>query len=110
MMHRNLYFCGMIIYNETIIVDESIYRNWLHWMQSVHIPAVMATGYFDSYKILQVLDSPNEGVTYCIQYQAKNIESYNQFNSKHQLALQAAHQQKFENQFVSFNTLMQTVN
>ena len=99
----------MIVYNETIIVDEGIYKEWLHWMQTVHIPAVMATGHFDSYKVLKVLDSPNEGVTYCVQYNATTLDAYNQFNAKHQLELQAAHQQKFENQFVLFNTLMQTV-
>lgn len=99
----------MIIYNETIIVDESIYKEWLNWIQSVHIPAVLATGLFESHRILKVLDSPNEGVTYCIQYHAKTRENYNQFNNKHQLALQATHQQKFENQFVMFNTLMETV-
>lgn len=100
----------MIIYNETIIVDEAIYKQWLSWMQSVHIPAVMATGLFNSHRILKVLDSPNEGVTYCIQYIAKTLEDYNQFKNKHQLALQLVHQQKFENQFVMFHTLMENVN
>lgn len=99
----------MIVYNETIIVDEGIYKEWLHWMQAVHIPAVMATGYFDSYRVLNVLDSPNDGVTYCIQYHANTLEDYNQFNSKHHQQLQAAHQQRFENMFVMFNTLMHTV-
>jgi hypothetical protein len=100
----------MIIYNETIIVDESIHQQWLSWMKSEHIPKVMKTGYFNSYKILNVLDSPNEGVTYCVQYLTDSREKYNQFNTHHFLSLQAAHQQKFENQFVLFNTLMQSVN
>ena len=104
-----MYFCRMIIYNETIIVDEGIYKEWLNWMQTVHIPAVMATGHFDSYRVLNVLDSPNEGVTYCIQYQASTLENYNKFNTEHQQSLQAAHQQRFENMFVMFNTIMQTV-
>jgi len=99
----------MIIYNETIIVDEGIYKEWLNWMQAEHIPAIMATGYFDSYRVLNVIDSPNEGVTYCIQYHANDLESYNEFNSKHQQRLQETHQQRFENMFVMFNTLMQTV-
>ncbi len=99
----------MIVYNETIIVDEGIYKEWLHWMQTVHIPAVMATGYFDSYRVLNVLDSPNEGVTYCIQYHANSREDYDEFNAAHQQQLQAAHQQRFEKMFVMFNTLMQTV-
>jgi hypothetical protein len=100
----------MIIYNETIIVDEGIHKQWLSWMQTEYIPQVMKTGYFNSYKILNVLDSPNEGVTYCVQYLTDSREKYNQFNLHHFLGLQATHQQKFENQFVLFNTLMQTVN
>lgn len=100
----------MIIYNETIIVDEGIHKQWLSWMQTEYIPQVMKTGYFNSYKILNVLDSPNEGVTYCVQYLTDSQEKYNQFNLHHFLGLQATHQQQFENQFVLFNTLMQTVN
>ncbi len=100
----------MIIYNETIIVDEGIHKQWLSWMQTEYIPMVMKTGHFNSYKILNVLDSPNEGVTYCIQYLTDDREKYNLFNDKHLQELQTIHQQKFENQFVLFNTLMQTVN
>ncbi len=100
----------MIIYNETIIVDESIYNEWLNWMETTHIPAVMATGLFNSYRILKVIDSPNEGVTHCIQYNAPTLENYTQFKNTHQLSLQAIHQQKFENKFVMFNTIMQSLN
>ena len=99
----------MIVYNETVIVDEAIHRQWLSWMQQHYIPLVMATGHFNSYKILNVLDSPNEGVTYCVQYLADSRETYNKFADQHQQALQAVHFQQFENQFVLFTTLMQTV-
>ena len=78
-------------------------------MQNEYIPMVMNTGYFKSYNILNVIDSPNEGVTYCIQYLADKLENFNNFNNKHLQALQAIHQQRFENQLVLFNTLMQTV-
>jgi hypothetical protein len=99
----------MIIFNDTVIIEEAIHQKWLKWMQEVHIPAVMATGYFNSYKVLNVIDSPNEGVTYCIQYETDNIQNFNQFYTKHLHQLQAAHNEQFENQFVLFNTLMQTV-
>ena len=99
----------MIVYNETVIVDEAVHRQWLNWMQQEYIPKVMATGHFNRYTILNVLDSPNEGVTYCIQYFADNRDSYNKFVAGHLQQLQALHFQKFENQFVMFNTLMQTV-
>ena len=99
----------MIIFNDTVIVEESVHERWLQWVQQVHIPAVMASGYFQSFKILTVIDSPNEGVTYCVQYFAENIENFNQFYNKHFHQLQAIHNHEFENQFVIFNTLMKTV-
>jgi len=99
----------MIVYNETVIVDEAIHRQWLSWMQQEYIPRVMATGHFNRHTILNVLDSPNEGVTYCVQYFANTRQDYNKFMAGHLPQLQALHLQKFENQFVMFNTLMQTV-
>ena len=99
----------MIIFNDTIIVEEAIHEKWLKWMQEVHIPAVMATGYFNSFQILNVIDSPNEGVTYCIQYLTGNLENFNHFYTKHLHQLQDIHNQQFENQFVLFNTQMKTV-
>jgi hypothetical protein len=99
----------MIIYNETIIIDEAIYPEWLNWMQAVHIPAVMATGLFESYKILKVIDSPNEGVTCCIQYNTGTPEKFNEFYSKHLHALQSAHHQRYENKYVLYNTLMESI-
>jgi len=99
----------MIIFNDTVIVEEAIHQKWLKWIKEVHIPAVMETGHFKSYQILNVIDSPNEGVTYCIQYRAEGLSDFNQFYNKHLHRLQEAHNAEFENQFVIFNTLMQTV-
>ncbi|HVW96549.1 MAG TPA: DUF4286 family protein [Mucilaginibacter sp.] len=99
----------MIIFNDTVIIEESVHEKWLDWMQQVYIPAVMETGYFKSYQVLNVIDSPNEGVTYCVQYYAETIDDFNQFYGKHLHQLQELHNNEFENQFVMFNTLMKTV-
>ncbi|GAA4325130.1 hypothetical protein GCM10023149_27240 [Mucilaginibacter gynuensis] len=99
----------MIIYNETIIVEETTHQEWLTWIQQTHIPKVMETGLFTSFRILTVLDSPNEGVTYCIQYDAENMDNVGTYYNNHHPDIQAAHQQKFENKFVMFSTLMQEV-
>jgi len=99
----------MIVYNETVIVDEAVHTQWLKWMQQDYIPQVMATGHFNRFNILTVLDSPNEGVTYCIQYFADNRDEYNKFQQEHLQGLHTLHYQKFENQFVMFNTLMKAV-
>src|ERR1700761_6865597 len=99
----------MIVYNETIIVEDAIHAEWLSWMKTEYIPMVMQTGLFHSYNILNVINSPNEGVTYCIQYLTDSLENYNHFDINHLQGLQAMHHLRFENQFVLFNTLMQTV-
>ncbi|RVU01570.1 DUF4286 family protein [Mucilaginibacter limnophilus] len=99
----------MIVYNETAIVEEASAPEWLSWMQQVHIPNVMATGFFTSYQVLNVMDSPNEGVTYCVQYHARNMDDFQDFYTGHLQGLQQIQQNQFENKFVLFSTIMQTV-
>ncbi|MBT6516091.1 MAG: DUF4286 family protein, partial [Crocinitomicaceae bacterium] len=36
----------MIVYSVTVKVNQEIEENWLRWMKEVHIPDVMATGFF----------------------------------------------------------------
>ncbi|MBS7566137.1 DUF4286 family protein [Mucilaginibacter sp. Bleaf8] len=97
----------MIIYNETFVVEEAVHQQWLQWMKEEHIPAVIKTGCFESYKILAVLDSPNEGVTYCIQYLTPDINRYQEFVAQYAQQLHIRHHQQFENRYVLFNSLMQ---
>jgi hypothetical protein len=99
----------MIVYNDTIIIEEPLQEEWLTWIKQVHIPAIMATGHFSSYKILTVIDSPNEGVTYCIQYNADSLDQFQQFYLNHLHKFQEAHRERFDEKFVMFNTLMEVV-
>jgi hypothetical protein len=59
--------------------------------------------------LLKVLDSPNEGVTYCTQYVVDNLENYNQYTEVYASALQADLNEKFKNRFVAYRTLMEFV-
>ena len=99
----------MILYNVTLILEEAIANDWLDWMQAVHIPAVMKTEKFVSYRLLKVLDSPNEGVTYCTQYVADSEENYHQYLAEFAPALQQELNAKFANKFVAYRTLMEFV-
>ena len=99
----------MILYNVTAILDEDIQTDWLHWMKQRHIPEVMDTACFVSYRILKVLDSPNEGVTYCIQYVADNIEDYNRYLMNFAPALRNSFPERFSNKFVIYRTLMEYI-
>ena len=99
----------MILYNVTIILDEDIHDDWLRWMKTEHVKDVMNTGYFASNRILRVLDSPNEGITYCIQYIADSMEKYNEYKQKHAARLQVDCPEQFLNKFVAFQTVMEFI-
>ena len=99
----------MLLYNVTLILDDAAVEEWLQWMQQSHIPEVMATGMFVSNRLLKVLDSPNEGVTYCAQYVAETLENYNEYQSKFAPELQERLNSKFKNRFVAYRTLMEFV-
>ncbi|KQM66381.1 hypothetical protein ASE74_08220 [Pedobacter sp. Leaf216] len=99
----------MFLYNVTLILDEAAAEDWLQWMQDIHIPKVMATELFVSHRLLKVVDSPNEGVTYCAQYVAETLDNYNQYQEIFAPALQAELNERYKNQFVAYRTLMEFV-
>lgn len=99
----------MILYNVTIILDEDIHQEWLQWVNNSHINEVMNTGYFVSSRILKVLDSPNEGITYCIQYIADSLGKYNEYRQKHSNKHQTDIPEQFLNKLVSFQTIMEFI-
>jgi len=99
----------MFLYNVTLILDDAAAEEWLQWMQEIHIPEVLATGMFVSNRLLKVVDSPNEGVTYCVQYIAETLENYNEYQKTYAPVLQEKLNEKFKNRFVAYRTLMEYV-
>lgn len=99
----------MILYNVTIILDEEIHENWLKWLKNENLQEIMNTGFFISYRILKVLDSPNEGLTYCIQFIADSAEKYYEFLQINPKLLQTNIPSEFQNKFVVFSTLMEFI-
>lgn len=99
----------MILYNVTIILDSEIQSEWLNWIQKKHIPQILETGYFASSRILKVLDSPNEGVTYCVQFIADSIQNVNDFKEKHGQFMEALSPASFNNKHVIFATAMEFI-
>lgn len=99
----------MLLYNVTFIIEESSAEAWLQWMQESHIPEVLATGLFVSNRLLKVLDSPNEGVTYCSQYVAQNLADYDAYQARFAAALQEELNVRFKDKFVAFRTLMEYI-
>ena len=100
----------MIIYNMTIKVEQQIADAWLQWLLDEHIPDVLATKCFTDYKVVRLLEvDDSEGPTYAIQYQAESKADYNRYIEQHATAIRKKSFEKWSNQFIAFNSVMQVV-
>ena len=101
----------MIIYNVTVNIENSVHDDWFKYMKTIHIPEVMATGFFLEHKICKVLSTQEDetGHTYAIQYTCANLADLKEYQTKHAPALQKDHMSRYEGKFVSFRTLLEVV-
>jgi len=100
----------MIVYNITIKVSWQIHEQWLVWMRQEHIPAVLATGQFDSCKFYRLLDQDEtEGPTFVAQYITTSIDRYEQYIIQFSRLLQEEGRAKWGDRFIAFRTLMSLV-
>lgn len=101
----------MIIYNVTVNIENDVHQDWIAWIKTVHIPQVMATGFFLEHKICKVLSTQEDetGHTYAIQYTCASMNDLDEYREKHAPALQKDHLARYEGKFVSFRTLLEVV-
>ncbi len=100
----------MIIYNVTINVEDSNHEKWLHWMNEVHIPEVLATGKFLEAKMTRVLvEEEMGGTTYSIQFLAKDKETLNRYYAEDAAELRQKTSSLFGNSLVAFRTELELV-
>ncbi|MFC5412912.1 DUF4286 family protein [Larkinella bovis] len=100
----------MILYNLTVNIDKAVEREWLHWMRTEHQPAVLATGLPLDHKILHLLtEVDNNGATYTFQYSFRSKLDFFRFQKYHSDALLEKLQQRFGNQYVTFQSLLEEV-
>ncbi len=79
-------------------------------MKEVHIPDVMATGFFLENRFAKVLLVEEEGgVSYSVQYVCKNMADLQAYHGSHAPRLQADMKEKYEGKFVAFRTVLETV-
>lgn len=100
----------MFVYNITVLIEESIEQEWLSWIEPNYMETVMATGFFQSCQLLQVTDSPNEGLTYCLQFRTNEISSLQSYQSLYAPQIESEHQLAFANQMVTFSSTMKLIN
>ena len=99
----------MIVYNVTVSVEESIKKDWLTWMQDVHIPEVMATGIFSKSTINRVIVQGDSDSTFAIAYTCKTMKDLHQYQVKFSPELQQKHAARYGAKAVAFRTLMEVL-
>lgn len=100
----------MILYNTTYSVAIETGPDWLRWMKTFQMPAVMATGLPVSHKIRRLLtEIDNGGVTYSVQLDFHTLADYEAYQQHHADALQQRIHHRFGGQFVSFDTVLEDV-
>jgi hypothetical protein len=100
----------MVIYNTTIKVEAAIDTDWMRWLKTEYLPAVMETGLFLSYRICRLLETnPDEDRTYVIQYSLASQSSFQQYEGLYAETLEALAEKRFGTRCLIFRTLMEVM-
>jgi hypothetical protein len=100
----------MIIYNVTTNIDKAIHDEWVTWMKTHHIPAMLSTGKFVHAKMCRVLiEEEMGGFTYSVQYTSKNKATLESYYKEDAERMRSEVQALFHNKYVAFRTELQLI-
>jgi len=100
----------MVLYNLTVNVDLDVEVEWLNWMRESHIPKIMSTGIFIDHKIYRLLSGgEGEGISYAVQFFAKNLEDMNGYFELHGSEMSKELLERFRHKHVAFGTLLESI-
>jgi hypothetical protein len=99
----------MIIYNVTLSVEKSIKADWLKWMQTEHIPEVMACGVFTKAQINRLIVQGDSDSTFAVAYTCASMKDLHQYQVKFAPELQQKHVARYGDKAVAFRTLMEVI-
>lgn len=71
----------MILYNITFLANEDVETEFAAWIQYDFLPKLADEAIFKGQSFLKVLDSPNEGTTYCLQMMSGSEKEIDLFKS-----------------------------
>ena len=99
----------MLLYNVTSSIEPAAASAGLTYMRKVHMPEVMASGFFIKCQLLRVLNEEDGGHTYAAQYYCVSQEQLDAYQQHAAPALRADMEHRFAGQFASFRTVLEVV-
>jgi len=91
----------MFLYNVSVIAEEAIHQEIVVWIQDNILQSQKFEVHF-----LQMLQSPHEGMTYCIQVVLPSEEHIADFQQIHLLPLQELIAETYQNKVFLFDSTM----
>lgn len=100
----------MLLYNVTVTIDVEIHDDWVRWMRETHIPDIMASGCFVSYRMCRLLGHEHEdSEIFAVQYLVKDMAQLLRYQQEFAPSLQGQHKSRYEGRYVVFRTAMELV-
>lgn len=100
----------MLLYNVTVTIDLDIQADWQRWMQNTHIPDVMATGMFISYRMSRLIGHEHvDSEIFTIQYLVKDMAHLMHYQQDFAPDLQEQVRVRYEGKYAVFRTVMELV-
>lgn len=97
----------MIVYNITLLADTAVHENLKSWILNDFLPLVKEENLFKSQHLLKVIDSPNEGVTYAVQFYAEERSKIDFFKNNSINILHRKIEEDYNNAVFLFESLME---
>ena len=99
----------MILYNVTTSLEPAAVSAWVTYMRDVHMPEVMASGFFIKNQLLRLLEEEEGGHTYAAQYYCLSLEQLEAYQAIAAPALRADMETRFAGQYVAFRTVLEVI-
>lgn len=100
----------MYLYNVTVTIDLDVHEDWVRWMQETHIPDVMITGMFISYRMSRLIGHEHtESEIYTVQYAVRDMDHLLRYQNEFAPELQRQHMERYQGKYAAFRTVMEVV-
>jgi len=96
----------MITYEVKLVVQSDIEDEWLHWMRTVHVPDVIATGLLRSYQILKPKGTER---VYLFQYHFENENDFRSYEQNNAEKLRQDVKDRYDGKFSGERTIYEWV-
>lgn len=100
----------MLLYNVTVTIDLDVHEDWLRWMKETHIPDVMITGMFISYRLCRLTNHEHtDAEIYTVQYAVKDMAHLIRYQNEFAPGLQRQHMERYNGKYAAFRSVMEVL-